>query len=935
MSYSPQNGGYVFLNFLDLHTPPVADDLVLEFRPPPVGTIYLNSVNDDDQFGTFSIRNRNQDAFVYAIAPPSLSPITLEPFLHVASVSGIAPPAPTYPVVTHFIQSIDFAGRSPAFTGIGRFELSHHDRDVYLGPSLTGALGAIAVAANRTFSVDSVDSSAFGEFEIAWNVVKIYPNPITSEQFGHITIANKVQPISLASISPVDISYFEILNKTQQIVIGPYLDNVAPTLESGYYPWMSNVNREISPQGLHSQKFGYIDLYHANNGLQPNGVEPAGLGSPTISHLHRTVALVGVDSGAFGDYLHLRNTMREISVESIAPPDISDVSVANLNRSIAVFSIGDYELGTPVVSDMIRTIRVSGIDLGRCAEVDVQLHTRYVSVEGIDSYIPAAVHVYTQHNVIAPKSIVGVENLGYPTLLNKNRALPLQGLNSEEFGRFTVESLFRSIAVDGIAPIDPQTFVLGDLHRTVPIVGIPPVPLPTTHFISFLIPPPPAVQRVWMGSVEGSPPSPVAVRHNRVELLSAGEGSLGAISIRLNSFTLEGISTPVNVGAISLNAPIYFAVKGIDSFLSGWPRVSPHTIYLPSADRATSQAKENHPTSGALLPVDEELLGPNGHPWFGHITVTHQHRSIGVSGVRPPALSDVALSNQDVVVYLPGIKSQRIGIFEVMGGVREISPNGIDGFEAGAVAIQHVTPYNDAISVDGIAPVGLSAPSITNQHRSISVAGVASFISGAPLVTHLPVQASVAGIAPMPLSLNKVELKDRAISVGSVAMVDDISAYYAPMRLYHASKTVQGVGISSEAVGSITLEPLHRNIVVNSVTSLKLGDFLVKGNSLISVDGIDSARFGDIQRWEFGTISLQGLDFSQCGRITMAPVVSVSSIAPPEASDIAIMPSVTLDGVADGATGGFVMVHPSGCYNRAIVVSSVTAGELGSVEVTA
>ena len=186
----------------------------------------------------------------------------------------------------------------------------------------------------------------------------------------------------------------------------------------------------------------------------------------------------------------------------------------------------------------------------------------------------------------------------------------------------------------------------------------------------------------------------------------------------------------------------------------------------------------------------------------------------------------------------------------------------------------------------------------------------------------------------MPLSLNKVELKDRAISVGSVAMVDDISAYYAPMRLYHASKTVQGVGISSEAIGSITLGPLHRNIVVNSVTSLKLGDFLVKGNSLISVDGIDSARFGDIQRWEFGTISLQGLDFSQCGRITMTPVVSVSSIAPPEVSDIAIMPSVTLNGVADGATGGFVMVHPSGCYNRAIVVSSVTAGELGSVEAT-
>ena len=418
--------------------------------------------------------------------------------------------------------------------------------------------------------------------------------------------------------------------------------------------------------------------------------------------------------------------------------------VVNTRRYYRLVGWQNDEFGKPFIADRIRTLKIEQrftIAPPVIYEHNVvKLHTRYVEPRGWDSYRTGGHYLQIHWTIITPRWNLQ-HFFGYPALRNLTPELKIFGHDSQEFGDTHLRTQWREVF-----PRETWSQAFGKPlveYRTkkVFVRGFPTLFFSDRAWVRRLGPEPVLPIKVWVQGIPVPQPRQFGTPYMNYRFLYPGpvgdnmvfgEPDLRAMSIR----PVPGCAAPwpgiptvwpklrrVYAEGWHSNNPYEIPISG-----HGDPnrlRVTPHTIYAPSADMASEQAKRNHP-AGSPHVINEHDKWRLPQQGMGEPSVVHQHRRILVRGHQDSRFTayPADLVNRTHWVRVEGFRNYRAGVHKVLSGV----PRFIDLDEEGIPLRSR--PGEPALTIDTTGwPRTFHAPSfdsavfgatdVQNQHRPI------------------------------------------------------------------------------------------------------------------------------------------------------------------------------------------------------------------------
>lgn len=369
--------------------------------------------------------------------------------------------------------------------------------------------------------------------------------------------------------------------------------------------------------------------------------------------------------------------------------------------------------------------------------------------------------------------------------------------------------------------------------------------------------------------------------------------------------------------------------------------VSPHTIYAPSADQATEQAKKNHPPNtphviGGREPNDEWSGG--GFPWFGHSDVSNHLRAIYpigmiLGGPWSSRVGDPSVSLKNRSIYPITIRATRFGLTMFLGVEQRVSlvSHGflsgeigdaiitrpaaepqllVSGFDMSVFGGTRVELFIRALPVEGIPHRGNPQQNLTNPWglplvgypRRYTLGGEVFTLWGAAWVSHknrtLPVQG-----------WNSLTLED-----------EDIDSFSERMRVLRRNPNDGLPGIApTSVVGRPTVTHSTRYVIGRGVAGYAAGLPSLQSKCYLRPPGWASSVIGDVDRWEAGKIKAYGGELGGVGYPRLLHPIRPSSADSFASGTHAAGRRVSVAGLPPIGFAGPSISNPFGCNTRVVV----------------
>lgn len=931
-------------------------------------------------WGTATLQNKNIWAYPGGIAPPSQTAPSNgdrqipNPWIsyRVRSLTGAGNinthTVPNTHIVTPWIQYVDLAARgiTPDLVGTGG-NIQFRHREIF--PTfILGPYWGVTAVKRRIFVEPAGWDSSFVSYnaELLINTRRVYHYTGEADQaeYGVAEIFNWRQDVNLHNQGWYDTQWnFPVVyNLKREIAVGPYMDtNSDPTQWPPYSPSVENKARTLGPGGWQSSRFSVIGniVKNAATPLLPPGLDAALWGPETfIAHHIRYVGPEGWDSFYNTQYTVIYNNAAVPAPQGwdsavVGTPE----QVINLNRTVKhTFPYGGETVGTAFIAYRVRTVYPSLFYDVPSGFPEVRFNPYPIAPAGIAPLRVGGHTVYERFTIAYPKSanVHSVPWVGEPVIKNRNKTLMVFPSDQSLYGLAKVFNYNTHL-----------TITAGDLtvwgshlisYRTRTITGAP-ISVPVfsvTHRIWNVLPDPPATRRIEPNGLyigleynPGIVSSPVirlaTIYPEGIDREGFGQPILtrNTLEVPPGPFNLDQVGTPTLIFTRYL-LPLSVPGSGESSSDQNWgkPRVTPHTIYAPSADQATQQARDNH--LGNPPHCIDNNMGDG--QWFGRPNVSNQHRVLGpVPSHDYPGLSPtVRFGSQTFTlrrqyVYPTPIRSLRFGLIMFLDVPQYVSldslHNGISPLNdfgqhtvapPPVVVAPEVKPSGFVATLWGTHRVELSIRTVSPQgtpHRGNPEQGLTN-PWGTPLVG-FPRVYQWGGYVLTLWGNAWVSHKNRELPVegwNSLSLEDDDLGSFADrmrVRLRNPSDGVVGIGPDS-VVGDHVVTHSVRTILGRGISGYNSGDHIVKTASVILLAGWDSLEVGDIDRWEAGKVKPHGDDLS----ITGIPRI-LTPLRPSGPADDAVgVPRIGVPlyllGLPEIGFAGPSVSNPFGCTNRVV-----------------
>lgn len=941
-------------------------------------------------FGPVAVHNAAQGLLPGGIAPPPQTgpngnrqiPSPIVDFrIRYLTPGGIAVPTnqiATTHVVAFEVQFIDLAGRGPNPWAAGNARVEHAVR--YVAPPFiaSNVFGSHNVARIQVAAPTGWESSFISEnHELDINLQRIFHHSgeVDPTGYGATHVRNQFEVLHPTGWLSQDINFPVVYNLDQYLFVQPYMGtNSDPTEWPPYSPFVENKTRMLGPGGWQSSRFSAIGNVVENTAtpLLPPGLDATLWGADTfIAYRIRHVAVTGWGSFYNTQYTVVYNAAVAIAQHGWTSSTFgAPERVENLNRTVKhVLPYGGESVGTHFIADAVRTIHPSLFYDVPSGFPEVRYNPHPIAPAGITPPQFGGHTVYEHFTIMYPKSVNvhAVPRVGEPFVENRNKTLLAFPSEQSLYGIAVVSNYDTHISAAGSDVSLWGWHLIARRTRTIAASTISLPVFSVTHQIRNVLPDPPSRQLVEPNSIiiglENNPGivPPPYIRLATIYPDGITDTRYGQATVRSNTiipqpwpFNLDQFGTP------TLVYTQYILPKIIpwpnreppeSSSDQNWvwaqrPCVSPHTIYAPSSDQATAQARDNHPPNTPRV-IDHHLSvsygqwsRDGGWPFFGRPDISNQYRTIG-----------------PVPTYHGWSPTSRIGEHELTLRRRFVYPNPIMSLRMGTVSLWGVTQFVDLNAFnDGIPPLnsfGETAAAPPPLPPFASPSGFVATLWG----THR-VELFIRTVAPQgvphrgnpqqgltnPWGLPLVGFprvyqwggyvltlwgnawvshKNRELPVegwNSLSLEDeDLGSFADRMRVHRRNPSDGIIGIGPDsAVGDHTVTHFARTVLGRGISGYNSGGHIVKTTSAILPAGWDSLEVGDIDRWEAGKIKPHGDDLSIMGTPRMLSPLRPSGPTAGAAGVPRIGVPLYPLGIPDIGFAGPSVSNPFGCTNRVV-----------------
>lgn len=681
---------------------------------------------------------------------------------------GIAPPTnqiPTHYVAGYF-QFIDQAGRGSGPETFGTALAAYKIRTLYPSFIVSDSYGTPLVGRAR-----NVYPTGFGGGTIPiTHTVEDYSNRIAPHtgsadpvSYGVAGVRNAklfVYPNTSAWIAD-QVNFPILYNKKQVLLVRQFQDTDAEVAKYGLAT-IENRNRTLHTFGHSDSRFSYYaaDVYNKAMAVAPPGLDATLFGTTLVAYRIRNVYPGGFDSFYTqqpGTIVY--NSARVVAPFGIRADAVPTALVFNRNRTVSqYFPYGGESFGTPFVAYRVRSLVQQPFNDVPASLPEVRFNPYPVAPTGIDSYATGGAFVYIHRNEVFPRStnVRPTDAVGEAYVQNRNKTIAPYAYEQTTFGLTSVENYIRNVRPDAL-----PTTVFGptDISRRTKLLSPQPFSSHVTSVfaqIRNVIPDPPGQQNIiaYGMAPDTSAVPPPSLRYQTIFPTSISPPTASIPAVRDTNlhpvWTFDDYVGTPRIIATQYIYPKYIpsqASPGVgESDLFGTkPRVTPHTIYAPSADQATDQAKQNNGFDAEI--IDRSLW--NTPPYhFGVAIVSNKNRTITQyrnPGVDTPETTygtpSVTLRTRRV--YPIGSRFVRFG-YHRLNGAQEILANGFEvthDFGAASVNNAYTSPY---VYASGLDAADYGRPDVTNYNRTLLPTGYEQTSFGTASV-HPPVRLEMVG----------------------------------------------------------------------------------------------------------------------------------------------------------------------------------------------
>lgn len=494
------------------------------------------------------------------------------------------------------------------------------------------------------------------------------------------------------SAEMVRFGHANIFNLTQQItqyfiadsgLVPQVIDPDDPNSQSDFGRWTTIVNRNktIATFGVDSSRFGYQQIQNKAVPVLPVPIMNE-VGKPMIAYRVRTLAFDGIEPPHFSYWHIIRNTARVLKPNGFDSSDYGKPAVASNKQFIKqIFPFENSDIGTPMMADRVRTIDIEwrySIAPPTIALPTIENYTRYIAPKGFDGTDGykrkfGRAELMERFNIIRTHGRTHDE-FGLEVIIrNLTPELRVFGYNSNEFGETAIRNEWREVLPFGNQMSAVGTPIIKDRKQTIRVDGVNGNNF-GWHFVKKGIAPPYSTQYIELRKFDnkgiekdgfgiGYPSGQVPIANVRTNIIRPagiqsqqfGKTSLTANSIRIDSGIFELLVGSPKVWIKQQ----YIKPKGLDCYVNedkmGKPQLSPHTIYAPSGENATEQARRNHSSHYEQKPIDSLV--------FGRTVISNQHRAIFQYHQRGDmqVFGQASIGNKDQVIKPRGFRGGYFG----------------------------------------------------------------------------------------------------------------------------------------------------------------------------------------------------------------------------------------------------------------------------------
>ena len=951
--WRPSDYNHVDAELQPGYTPPSGNAADAELTRPLVtpSTAYPDGI-DSESFGTASVRNQNEYLLPGGIAPSS-NPVAPTVILRVqyAYVTGVAPGTiPTTHYVAHYVQYSPQNGWQDSTFGSARVE--YPNREVSPPSFFNTTFGGTTIRHVLGIQPSGWQSSVVANpEEVVINTHRLYAHGWVSGSHGVQTVRNQHEYLRPSGWNEEYVGFPIVFLRDKYIYPAPYNDNNAPNFFGAAS--VTNKIRELRTQGHQSSRFG-ISTWVYNNAvpIQPSGWDSLEFGPGTfIGYENREVLPLSWDSFTSTSYTVVYNGARVLAPTSITPGSVSTPSILNLNRTISHHSGPTGEVfGTAFVAPAVRSVFPAVFNDVPAGIPDVRHNPYAILPPGIAPPQFGVADVYEHFNILrpTPTNVHPVPWVGEPYIYNVNQTVRVTPSDQSSYGLARVELSTRYLAPSGFDSLRMGAQTVMRRTRTITVSPFNPPAFPNTHWVRNDLPDPPSTQRVFPSAIflgiegnEGIVPGP-EVRSPTIYPLGISPGLFGSTFVRRNSIEPSGIGTLEQFGTPVMIAPQYAYPKMIPDFLGGDSdreehkskhAVNPHTIYAPSSDQATDQARNNHPPNNPH--VIDAFVGPK----FGVPTISNYYREVRPTGLEFSQFGEPSVNLRKRYVYPNTWRSSRFGLAVIPFTPQEINLETY-GWNSNVFG-EHVVGPPPYFGPQYVYPTWITSTLFGNseiqfKNRTVYPSSVTSNIWGLTGVYRTPLRYQMQGFIATQWGTARVEHKIRNVypeGFDSFSSGPDLEHFADRMRVYGrlTMPAVQGIP-STLAFGTPLVSLSLRTVVAWGIAPRAFGRAQL--NQLIYPSGWDSAEYGDIDRWEADKIKAHGDDMSTVGYPRLLHPLYVSAILSSEYGTPNVVSAISPTGIAPPTFAGPTLVDIYGCNNRFISPHPILPPTMPSPEVT-